>query len=328
MTLNSTCQIYIKSITVFTFVFMFLSGMNIPNASAQKHKIIFDCDLGDDIDDAFALAMILASDEFDVLGICMDYGNTEDRAQLACRMLFETGREDIPVFIGRKTSDNNTPQHAWGIGFDKYKPQIKSAADFIVETLNKYPGEVNLITVGPVPNMMDVVKKDKNALSKAKHIYAMFGSFYMGYNSDSRINAEWNVRADVEASKMYISNVDNISFAGTDITTFVKWNEEKRLKLMMRNTPLTDAITALTVLWQHKTSRETPTLFDCVAIGMLLWPDLFENRPAFVKVIDGGYTIIDESKEPNSQVGMQIKTEEFLKRLMDLYMDQNMMRKE
>ena len=317
-----------KRITAYLLVSIVLLGMSIPEVSAQKHKIIFDCDLGDDIDDAFALAMILASDDFEVLGICMDWGNTEDRAQLACRMLYETGREDIPVFIGRKTSDNNVVQHAWGIGFDKLKPQKKSAADFIVETLNKYPGEVNLITVGPVPNMMDVVKKDKSALSKAKHIYAMFGSFYMGYDLGPRINAEWNVRADVEASKMYTANVNNITYAGTDVTTFVKWDEEKRLKLMMRNTPLTDAITALTVLWQHKTLRETPTLFDCVAIGMLLWPDLFDTRPAFVKVIDGGYTIIDESKEPNSQVGLQIKTEEFLKRLMDLYMNQNLVRRE
>ncbi|MCK5103110.1 MAG: nucleoside hydrolase [Cyclobacteriaceae bacterium] len=317
-----------KRITAYLLVSIVLLGMSIPEVSAQKHKIIFDCDLGDDIDDAFALAMILASDDFEVLGICMDWGNTEDRAQLACRMLYETGREDIPVFIGRKTSDNNVVQHAWGIGFDKLKPQKKSAADFIVETLNKYPGEVNLITVGPVPNMMDVVKKDKSALSKAKHIYAMFGSFYMGYDLGPRINAEWNVRADVEASKMYTANVNNITYAGTDVTTFVKWDEEKRLKLMMRNTPLTDAITALTVLWQHKTLRETPTLFDCVAIGMLLWPDLFDTRPAFVKVIDGGYTIIDESKEPNSQVGLQIKKEEFLKRLMDLYMNQNLVRRE
>jgi len=316
-----------KKIIAFSFILMILFGMNIPDVFAQKHKIIFDCDLGDDIDDAFALAMILSSDEFEVLGICMDWGNTEDRAQLACRMLYETGREDIPVYMGRKTYDKNTPQHAWGIGFDKLKPQKKSAVDFIVETLNKYPGEVNLITVGPVPNMMDVVKKDKNALSKAKHIYAMFGSFYMGYDSGPRINAEWNVVADVEASKMYISNVDNITFAGTDVTTFVKWDEAKRLKLIMRNTPLTDGITALTALWQNATSRETPTLYDCVAIGMLLWPDLFETRPAYVKVIDGGFTIIDESKEPNSHVGLKINTKEFLKRLMDLYMDQNMMRK-
>lgn len=260
------------------------------------------------------------------LGICMVWGNTEDRAQLACRMLYKTGRKDISVFMGRKINENNTPQHAWGIGFNKVKPQKKSVEDFIVETLHKYSGEINLITVGPVPNMMAVVKKDKNLLSKAKHIYAKFGTFCMGYESGSRINAEWDVVADVEASKMYASNVSNIIFAGADVTTFVKWDNEKRLKLMMRDTPITDGITALTVLWQNATTQKSPTLYDCVAIGMLLWPDLFETRPAHVKVIDGGYTIVDESKEPNSQVGLKINTEEFLKCLMDLYMDQNMMK--
>ncbi len=66
----------------------------------EKQKIILDCDLGGDIDDAFAVAMMLtAQDEFDILGICMDYGNTEARGRIALRMLYETGMDHIPVFI-------------------------------------------------------------------------------------------------------------------------------------------------------------------------------------------------------------------------------------
>jgi len=76
------------------------------NLFGQKQKVIFDCDLGDDIDDAYALALLIASPELDILGIVMDYGNTPKRAQIACRMLYETGRENIPVVIGRKTADN------------------------------------------------------------------------------------------------------------------------------------------------------------------------------------------------------------------------------
>ena len=68
-----------KRTTGCSLILMILLGLSISNVYAQKHKIIFDCDLGDDIDDAFALAMILASDEFEVLGICTDWGNTEDR---------------------------------------------------------------------------------------------------------------------------------------------------------------------------------------------------------------------------------------------------------
>ena len=310
------------------YAFLLLAFITLHSFAGEKQKIIFDCDLGDDIDDAFALAMILASEEFEVLGICMDWANTEDRAVLACRFLYETGKEEIPVYIGRKTSSSFVTQHIWGEGFEALKPQKKGAAEFIVETLNKYPGEVNLITVGPVTNMMDVIQLDKNALSKAKHIYAMFGSFYIGYGSNPVVSREWNVRADEEASKIYTSNVSNITYAGLDITTFVKWDDDRMMKLMMRKSPLTDALTSLTTLWRHSTKNHIPTLYDCVAVGMLLWPDLFITRPAHVKVIDGGYTIIDESQETNGLIGMEIRTEEFLNRLMDLYINQNLMRNE
>jgi len=291
-------------------------------SAAEKQKVIFDCDLGDDIDDAFALALVISSPEFDVLGIVMDYGNTPKRAQIACRMLYETGRDDIPVVVGRETKEHYSAQFNWGEGFTKYKPISKSGADFIIENLKKYPNEVILITVGPVPNMADIIKKDPDALKLAKHIYSMYGSFYMGYNTGPIPSAEWNVRADEKASRAFSACGAKITYAGLDVTTFVKWDAEKRLKLLMRQSPLADAICGLYTLW----GQETPTLFDCVAVGMVLWPELFSTRKAFVKVIDGGYTVIDESKTPNCEIGMTINTDEFLNRLLQRYLTQNLMR--
>jgi len=290
--------------------------------AGEKQKVIFDCDLGGDIDDAFALALVISSPEFDVLGIVMDYGNTPKRAQIACRMLYETDKEDIPVVVGRQTQKNYSPQFYWGEGFDKNKPISKSAADFIIENLKKYPNEVILFTVGPVPNMLDIINKDPDALKLAKHIYSMYGSFYMGYNTGPIPDAEWNVRADEEASKAFSACGANITYAGLDVTTFVKWKSDNRLKLLMRQSPLTNALCGLYTLWGH----ETPTLVDCVAVGMVLWPELFKTRKAHVKVIDGGYTIIDESKAPNCEIGMTINKDEFLKRLLQRYLTQNLMR--
>ncbi len=59
---------------------------------------------------------------------------------------------------------------------------------------------------------------------------------------------------------------------------------------------------------------------------MVLWPELFETRKAFVKVIDAGYTVIDESKEPNCEIGMSIQKDEFLRRVMERYLQQNLHR--
>jgi len=298
----------------------------LPTTAGQK--IIFDCDLGGDIDDAFAVALILASPELEVLGLVMDYGNTPKRAQVACRMLYETGREDIPVVVGRQTDEHYSNQFHWAEGFDKIKPINQQAADFIIEKLRQYPNEVILFTVGPVPNLLDVIQKDPNALKLARHVYSMFGSFYMGYSTGPVPDAEWNVRADVKASQAFAASGAKITYAGLDITTFVKLNEENRLRLLMRQSPLTNAICGLYTLWRYEGyAHPDPTLFDVVAVGMVLWPELFTTRKAHVMVIDGGYTIIDESQPSNCEIGMTINKDEFIKRIMERYLKQNLMRK-
>jgi inosine-uridine nucleoside N-ribohydrolase len=294
---------------------------------AERQKIIFDCDLAGDVDDAFALALILASPEFEVLGIVMDHGYTEKRAQVACRVLYETGREDIPVVVGRKTGDGISHQFSWGAGFEKLKPIRTPGADFIIEKLRAFPNQIVLITVGPVPNMADIIDKDPEALKLAKHIYAMFGSFYMGYDEGPIPSPEWNVRADVPASKKYVASGAPITYAGLDITTFVRLTEEYRNRIFLRRSPLTDALSSLYTLWRYEGYAEADCkLYDAVAVGMVLWPELFTTRKAHVKVTDEGYTVIDESKAPNCEIGMTINEDEFLARLTARYLHQNLMR--
>jgi purine nucleosidase len=305
--------------------------------SADKQKIIFDCDLGGDIDDAFAMALILTSPEFEVLGFVMDHGNTPKRARVACRMLYECGLEHIPVVVGRHTAGvvgedtelaGDSHQFAWAEGFDKVKPIKQSAADFIIENLRKYPNEIILFTVGPVPNIRDVIEKDPTALKLAKRVVSMFGSFYMGYATGSKPIPEWNVRADIGSSKMFVNAGVNPLFAGLDITTFVKLNEENRMRLLYRNSPLTDALCGLYTLWRFEEyAYPNCTIYDGVAVGIILWPDLFTTKKVHVTVDDSGYTMIDDTKEPNCEIGVTIDAEEFINRMMKRLLKQNFMRK-
>ena len=204
------------------FTALFLSIIIAANFSmAQKQKVILDTDIGSDIDDAFAVALLLASPEFKILGIVTDFGNTPERARIVSRMLYETGNENIPVVIGEQTGDHYDEQFNWGKGFDKVTPVEQSGSDFIIEQLNQYPDEVILFTVGPVTNIGNVVEKYPDALEKAKKVYSMFGSFYMGYGKHPVPSAEWNVRADVDASRKMVNAGADITYAGLDVTTFV-----------------------------------------------------------------------------------------------------------
>jgi purine nucleosidase len=317
------------------FYFLFVLAAQVLWAG-EKQKIILDCDLGGDIDDAFAVALVLVSPEFDVLGLVMDHVNTTGKAKIACRLLYETGRGDIPVIVGRHTPGvvgketalaGESHQYAWAKGFNKIEPATENAADFIIRNLHKYPNEVILFTVGPVPNIQDVLKKDPNALKLTKKVVSMFGSFYMGYGKNPVPDAEWNVRADVKSSQIFINSGAKLVLAGLDITTFVDLTEANRMRLLMRQSPLTNALMGLYTLWRYEDySRPDPTLFDAVAVGMVLWPDLFTTRKAHVRVTDEGYTVLDESQPPNCEIGMSIQKEKFLERLMERLLKQNLMR--
>ena len=291
---------------------------------ADRQKVILDCDLGDDIDDAFAVGLVLASPEFEVLGLVMDYGDTPKRSAVACRILHETGREDVPVFTGRKTGDGDAGQLSWGSGFSELTPREESASDFIIRSLKDNPGEVILFTVGPVPNIKDIMEKDPDVLKMAKRVVSMFGSFYMGYGRNPIPSPEWNVRADVEASREFIRSGADHLFAGLDVTTFVTLDRADRDRLFRRGSGLTDSLMSLYSLWAGLREPEPdPVLYDAVAVGMVLWPELFTTRRAHVRVTDEGYTVIDESREPNCEIGMSIRKDEFIRRIMRRYLEWN-----
>ena len=92
-------------------------------AWAQKpvpapQKVILDTDIGDDIDDAYALALVLTSPELKLLGVTTAWGNTGLRAQLVEGLLCESGQQNIPVFIGVPTKANNVfTQASWASRF-------------------------------------------------------------------------------------------------------------------------------------------------------------------------------------------------------------------
>jgi inosine-uridine nucleoside N-ribohydrolase len=295
-------------------------------SDTPKQKIIFDCDLGDDIDDAYALGLLLTmQDRYEILGITTCYGRTEDRARLAAKFLQET-HQNIPIYAGRNTSKLNeranwfAEQFYWSQGFNPATPIKSNAAEFIKNQLNRYPGEVIIFSVGPVTNMADVMDLQPNILNKAKAIYAMFGSFRLGYDATDKVHAEWNVVVDIPSAKKFVNSGANIIYAGLDVTAMVKLDANKRAKLLQRQSPLTNALSGLYVLW----GQETPTLFDPVAIGMEAYPDLFKTENVHIRVDDQGFTRLVPHEKPNARIGIHIDHPAFIERIMQKYLYQNL----
>ncbi len=293
---------------------------------SQKQKVIFDCDLGGDIDDAFAVALLLSSHEkIDLLGITLGHGDTEGRAKIACKILYLNGLENIPVYVGRPTPGvvgvdkelaGPSNQYKWAEDFDIIKPQNKPAVDFIIETLDKYPGEVILITVGPVCNIGDVLDKRPDILKKTKRVVSMFGSFFVGYDG-GRPCPEWNVRADIASARKLLNSGANIVFAGLDVTDHVILDSNYREWLLMRQSPMTIALTQLYAFWyKHAEWAQYPKMFDPVAVGIVLWPDLFDFKKVNIMIDDQGKTLVETTGVGEYTIATYINKNEFLERMM------------
>jgi len=153
-----------------------------PQASTTPEKVIIDTDIGDDIDDAFAIALALKSPELEILGIATTFGDTEARAKIVDRLLGEAGRSDIPVLAGAPTKTTNVMnQKRYGEGGRFARASHPNAADFILEQIRRYPGQITLIAIGPLMNVGALIDKDPATFLKLKRVVIMGGSIECGY---------------------------------------------------------------------------------------------------------------------------------------------------
>ncbi|MGB2624202.1 MAG: nucleoside hydrolase [Candidatus Acidiferrum sp.] len=279
--------------------------------SSTPQKVIIDTDIGDDIDDAFAVALALKSPELQILGISTTFGDTEARAKILDRILGEAGRSDIPVLAGTPTHTTNPmTQRRYGEGGHFAKSSHPNSVDFILDQIRRYPGQITLIAIGPLMNVGALIDKDPQTFLKLKRVVMMGGSIERGYGDPWSSpppppSAEWNIINDIPAAqKLFLSGVP-LYVMPLD-STQLKFDEIKRAFLFRQATPLTDALTLL----YHEWGQPTPTLFDPMTIVYILNPQICPVEPMHIVVDNKGFTR-REPGPPNAQVCLHSDSEAF-----------------
>jgi purine nucleosidase len=315
----------ILQITALTFL-VWVAAFAVPAAIAQpqnsaspppqtnaREKIIIDTDIGDDIDDAFALALALRSPELEILGVTTTFGDTQTRAKLADRLLGEAGRADIPVAAGSPTPPKSPlTQRPYAEGGHFARASHPDAVTFILDQIRRHPGEITLVAIGPLMNVGALIDKDPETFRKLKRVVMMGGSIERGY-ADSPYGPpappqpEWNILNDVpSARKLFASGVP-IYMMPLDATQ-LKLDEVKRAYLFRQGTPITDALAIL----YHQWGQQTPTLFDPMTLAYILKPELCPVQPMRIRVDDTGLTRIEPGL-PNAEVCLHSDPEAFFR---------------
>jgi len=293
-------------------IFSLLISTAFAQSTAQPEKIIIDTDIGDDIDDAFAVALALRSPELQILGITTEFGDTATRANLVDRMLEEAGRQDIPVAVGIHTAAKTSFSQRPFVDNGNFQRKLhEPAVDFILEQIQLLPGEITLVAIGPLINVGALIDRDPQTFRKLKCVVIMGGSVDRGYGDPNAAptppQPEWNIMNDIpSAQKLFASGVP-LYVMPLD-STQLKLDEVKREFLFRRGTPLTDALTIL----YHQWGQQTPTLFDPMTIAFIDDPKLCPVQAMNIVVDDKGMTLRGTGA-PNAQVCLHSDPEEFFR---------------
>jgi inosine-uridine nucleoside N-ribohydrolase len=292
-------------------------------SDVTSEKVIIDTDIGDDIDDAFAVGLALASKELEIVGITSAWGDTRLRSQLLDRLLCETGRSDIPVATGIATgSKTEFSQAAWAKqGRAKQHPD---AVAFLLDQIRNNPGQITLLAIAPLTNIGAAIDKDPQTFRKLKRVVVMGGSIRKGYNGEKFTgpDPEYNIRSDIPAAKKLFSSGVPIYLMPLD-STMIPLDEVMREQLFTDSTPLTDALALLYQQWTRSFLRATPTLFDAVPVAYSIQPGLCPITALHIEIDADGFTR-ETSGPANVQACLQSDTQKFLQFYMPRLLNQRL----
>lgn len=274
--------------------------------AGERIPVIFDTDIGGDIDDTWALAYLLRSPELDLKLVVTDFGDTLYRARVAARLLEVAGRSDVPVGIGLRQSDEGGPQEEWvkGYSLESYPGAIhRDGVQAMIDMIRSAKEPITLIAVGPAPNLEAALERAPDIAKKARFV-GMYGSVRVGYNGSPKPEAEWNVRADVEAVRAILAAPWEITLTPLDTCGLLKLTGERYAAVRDSQDPLAQAIVENYRLWlPHidwlpKTTdpdRESTVLFDVVAVYLAFAEDFVEIEEIGLRITDDGMTVEDEA---------------------------------
>jgi inosine-uridine nucleoside N-ribohydrolase len=265
--------------------------------------VILVTDIGTDIDDTWALAMILRSPELRLKLVLTDQADTRYRAAVAAKFLTASGRSDVPIGIGipAPMGDDAKNLLPWIAGYDLKNYAGKVYDDGVaamIETIEKSPEPITVIAIGPVPSLVRVLEQAPGIAAKCRFV-GMFGSFDKGYGDDPPA-AEWNVKVDPAALRKVLAapwrdilltpldTCGKVIVRGTKYHAIWSATHDPMLRALIEGY----CMYAARVNWMRCDffTIRSSTLFDCVAVYLAYAEDLVETETIQFEVTDDGFT--------------------------------------
>ncbi len=270
---------------------------------ARGAPAILVTDIGDDIDDSWALALLLRSPELDLKLVVTDYGKPLYRAKVTAKLLDAAGRSGIPIGLGPEVTGvtGEGGQAGWVKGYDlaKYPGKVhRDGVQALIDLLMGSREPIILICIGPLPTIAAALEREPRIAEHARFV-GMDGSVRRGYGGKRDPDPEWNIKAGIPAAQRAFAAAWPMTITPLDTCGLVTIRGERYAALRRSKDPLARALLETYRIWLGKNAadadRESTTLFDTVAVYLALAKEkdfcIMENLT--IRVTDDGFTRID-----------------------------------
>ena len=234
---------------------------------AEPARLILDTDLGDDVDDAFALAQAVLHPGIDLVGVTACYGDTTFRARLVEGLLAAMGTSGIPVLAGPKTrfTDGTAVSTLMQSG-EGFAPEASGpygdAVDFLVETVMAAPGTITVCAVGPLTNIAAAMEREPGFAAAIKLLAIMGGTVPQGEEDQ-----DYNFYCDPGAAVRVVNSEAPIRLGSVQVTRQARFEPKHRTRLLETDSTLARLLMAMFDQYIERRERDWTPLFDPATLG-------------------------------------------------------------
>lgn len=253
-------------------------------AALAPTPVILDTDIGDDIDDALALALALQSPELKVEAITTVLQDGDRRADLVWRILQLYGRTDIPVGVGAEEpllakGRAGVVRQTEALAASYHIPPARrlNGLELLINTCLHAPGKITILAYGPLTNVALALRAEPRLKQKVERIVLMNGVFF-------RPGLEYNTKMDPEASEIVYNFGLPVTTVGLDVTMQCQFSPEQLRQVADSKLPAVQFLYKLIQLWQNGDSKQRPILHDPLAVASAVKPDLISTVTGTVTV--------------------------------------------
>ena len=276
----------------------------------KKIPVIFHTDIGDDIDDLWALLLLLRRPEFDLKLVVVDTKNMVYRARLAAKLLQLAGRGMVPIAMGPNATDLPGNQSEWLGDYQLSQYPVPAGNDgawAIGEFIASSADPVTVISVGPATLIAESLTRRPEITRNARFV-GMFGSIRVGYGGKSTPDIEYNVKVDPAALRTVFAADWSCTITPLDTCGSLELSGPPYQKLRRSTDPLAQIAVTSSISWRphatwlpegrHDFLKATSPLFDAVAVVMAVDESdlVMETLPLTVR--EDGMMLVDPSGRP------------------------------